>query len=40
MPGTAANGWYLITVPLGLLISLVLVIGLLRRSSRAWFSEA
>jgi len=40
MPGTAANGWYLLTVPIGLLISLVLVIGLLRRSSRAWFSEA
>jgi hypothetical protein len=40
MPSTAANGWYLLTVPIGLLISLVLVIGLLRRSSRAWFSEA
>jgi hypothetical protein len=40
MPGAAANGWYLLTVPIGLLISLVLVIGLLRRSSRAWFSEA
>lgn len=40
MEGPAANGWYLLTVPVGLLISLVLVIGLLRRSSRAWFSEA
>jgi len=40
MPSTAANGWYLLTVPIGLVISLVLVIGLLRRSSRAWFSEA
>ena len=40
MPPTAANGWYLLTVPIGLVISLVLVIGLLRRSSRAYFSEA
>jgi hypothetical protein len=40
MPGNAANGWYLLTVPIGLVISLVLVIGLLRRSSRDWFSEA
>jgi hypothetical protein len=39
MPTAAANGWYLLTVPIGLVISLVLVIGLLRRSSRAWFSE-
>jgi hypothetical protein len=39
MPTNAANGWYLLTVPIGLLISLVLVIGLLRRASRAWFSE-
>ncbi len=39
MPSEAANGWYLLTVPIGLLISLVLVVGLLRRSSRTWFSE-
>lgn len=39
MPPAAANGWYLLTVPIGLVISLVLVIGLLRRSSRAYFSE-
>jgi hypothetical protein len=39
MPSSAANGWYLLTVPIGLVISVVLVIGLLRRSSRAWFSE-
>ena len=39
MPPEAANGWYLLTVPIGLVISLVLVIGLLRRSSRAYFSE-
>jgi cyanate permease len=40
MPSSAANGWYLLTVPIGLVISLVLVVGLLRRSSRDWFSEA
>ncbi len=39
-PREAANGWYLLTVPLGALISLVLVIGLLRPSARAYFSEA
>jgi hypothetical protein len=40
MPPAAANGWYLLTVPIGALISLVLVIGLLRSSARAYFSEA
>ena len=39
MPAEAANGWYLLTVPIGLLTSAVLVIGLLRASSRAYFSE-
>jgi hypothetical protein len=39
MPPAAANGWYALTVPLGLLISLVLVAGLLRSSARAWFNE-
>ena len=39
MPAEAANGWYVITVPLGVLISLVLVVGLLRPAARAWFSE-
>jgi hypothetical protein len=39
MPAEASNGWYLLTVPIGLLISAVLVIGLLRASSRAYFSE-
>ena len=39
MPPTAANGWYVLTVPIGLLISLVLVIGLLRSASREYFSE-
>ena len=39
MPPTAANGWYLLTVPIGFVISLVLVVGLLRASSREYFSE-
>ncbi len=39
MPPTAANGWYVLTVPVGALISLGLVIGLLRGSSRDYFSE-
>jgi hypothetical protein len=40
MPPVAANGWYLLTVPIGLVISLALVVGLLRASSRQYFSEA
>lgn len=39
MPPTAANGWYLLTVPIGLVISLVLIVGLLTPSARAHFSE-
>jgi hypothetical protein len=39
MPSTAANGWYLLTIPAGALVSLVLVIGLLRSSARAYFTE-
>jgi len=39
LPAPAANGWYLVTVPTGLLISAVLIVGLLRPSARAWFSE-
>jgi hypothetical protein len=40
MPPAAANGWYVLTVPLGALISLGLLIGLARSSSREYFSEA
>jgi hypothetical protein len=40
MPRAAANGWYLIFAPIGLLITAVLIVGLLRPSSRAYFSEA
>jgi len=39
MPPTAANGWYVLMVPIGLLISAGLVFGLLREPSRAYFSE-
>lgn len=39
-PPTAANGWYLLTVPVGTLITVVLLVGLLRPSARAWFTEA
>ena len=39
MPPTAANGWYALTVPLGLAISVVLIIALVRPSARAWFIE-
>ena len=39
MPREAANGWYALFVPLGLLVTAVLVVGLLRPSARAWFSE-
>jgi len=39
MPSTAANGWFLLAAPIGLLISVVLVTGLLRSSSREYFSE-
>jgi hypothetical protein len=36
---TAASGWYALFVPVGLLISLVLVVGLLRPRARAYFDE-
>ena len=39
MPATAANGWYLLMVPVGAIVSVVLVIGLLRQPSVAYFSE-
>ena len=40
MPPQAANGWYLLTVPLGAVISIGLAVGLLRKPARAYFSEA
>ena len=39
MPAAAANGWYLLFVPIGLALSAVLVAGLLRPRARAYFSE-
>ena len=39
MPATAANGWYTLMVPIGLVLSVVLIGGLLRASSRDYFSE-
>jgi hypothetical protein len=39
-PPQAANGWYLLTVPVGALLTVVLLVGLLRPSARTWFTEA
>ena len=39
MPPTAANGWYLLTVPIGFALTVLLVAGLLRSGARAWFNE-
>jgi hypothetical protein len=39
MAPTAANGWYALTVPLGILVSVGLILALLRPSARAWFIE-
>jgi hypothetical protein len=39
MEPAAANGWYALTVPIGLVISAVLIMALLRPSARAWFTE-
>ncbi len=38
-PPTAANGWYLLMVPIGTLITGGLLVGLLRTSARTYFSE-
>ena len=38
-PPTAANGWYLLTVPIGILVTTGLLIGLLRSSTRKYFSD-
>jgi len=39
MPPQAANGWYLLMVPIGFALTLLLVAGLLRSGARAWFNE-
>ena len=38
-PPNAANGWYLLMVPIGMLVTVGLLIGLLRPAARAWFNE-
>jgi hypothetical protein len=40
MPGEAAIGWALLFVPIGLVISAVLIFLLLRPAARNYFSEA
>jgi hypothetical protein len=39
LPPTAAEGWYLLMVPIGALVTVGLLIGLLRPGARAWFNE-
>ncbi|MGH2462096.1 MAG: hypothetical protein ACRDFZ_00545 [Candidatus Limnocylindria bacterium] len=39
MPAAAAAGWSTLMVPLGVVISVVLIVGLVRPSARAWFTE-
>ena len=39
MPAEAATGWAILFVPIGVLISAVLIILLLRPAARAYFSE-
>jgi hypothetical protein len=39
MEPTVANGWYALTVPLGVVVSVGLIVALLRPSARAWFIE-
>jgi hypothetical protein len=39
MPPEAARGWTTLMLPLGLAISLLLILGLLRSASRSWFTE-
>jgi hypothetical protein len=39
MQPSAANGWYALMIPIGLVISVILFAALLRPSARAWFIE-
>ena len=39
LPSTAAAGWYLLTVPIGLVLTIGLLVGLLRQAARHWFDE-
>ena len=38
-PAEAANGWYALMVPVGLILTIGLVFGLLRTRARSWFVE-
>jgi hypothetical protein len=40
MPQAAANGWFSLLAPIGVLLSVVLVVGLTRPAVAAYFSEA
>jgi hypothetical protein len=40
MPPQAANGWFGLLAPIGVILSVGLVVGLTRPASRAYFSEA
>ena len=39
MPPAASDGWYVLMVPIGLAVSLVLLVGLLTPRARAYFTE-
>ncbi|HET9879106.1 MAG TPA: hypothetical protein VFQ81_07400 [Candidatus Limnocylindria bacterium] len=39
MPSEAAAGWYVLTIPAGLVLTVILVVGLLRPAARAYFTE-
>ena len=39
MPPNAANGWWALMAPIGIIITIGLIVGLLRPASRAYFSE-
>ena len=39
MPTEAVDGWYVLMVPIGLVVSLVLLVGLLTPRARAYFTE-
>lgn len=39
MPAEAANGWFGLMAPIGIVLSVALIVALLRPSARAYFSE-
>jgi len=38
-PREAADGWFLLAAPIGLLLTIGVLVGLLRPPARAWFNE-